>query len=86
MVSCIYDEAEFLTNDEYEAINGTPVNIQSLIEKPLKCPSDDLQLLYSPEQWNDIIELKPGAECNGIYITDIIRTFKGGNPLSQLES
>ena len=35
MVTCIYDEAAFLTNDEFEAINGTPVNIQPLIEKPL---------------------------------------------------
>ena len=33
MVSCIYDEAAFITNDEYEAINGTPVNIQPPIEK-----------------------------------------------------
>ena len=33
MVSCIYDEAAFITNDKYEAINGTPVNIQPPIEK-----------------------------------------------------
>lgn len=33
MVSCINDEAAFITNDEYEAINGTPVNIQPHIEK-----------------------------------------------------
>ena len=33
MVSCIYDEAAFITNDEYEAIKGTPVNIQPPIEK-----------------------------------------------------
>ena len=33
MVSCINDEAAFITNDEYKAINGTPVNIQPHIEK-----------------------------------------------------
>ena len=34
VISCIYDEGAFSTNNEYEAINGAPVNIQSLIEKP----------------------------------------------------
>ena len=91
MFSCIYDEAAFLTNDEYEAINGTPVSIQLLIEKPFiymlaRCPSDDHQLLYSPERLNDTTELKHRVEYNGIYITGIMCTFKGDNPASQLES
>ena len=36
-VSCIYDKAAFFTIDEYEAINGTPMNIQSLIENAFIC-------------------------------------------------
>ena len=49
IVFCIYAEPVFFTNDEYEAINGTPENIEPLIEKSfiyklVRCPSDDYQL------------------------------------------
>ena len=48
MVSSVYNDSAFFTNDECEAINGTPVNIQPLIEKPFcyklaRRPYDDHQ-------------------------------------------
>ena len=64
---------------KYGAINGTPVNSQPLTVKPfiymlVTCPSDDHQLLYCLERFNDI------------YITNIMCAFKGDNTASQLES
>ena len=46
MVSCMYDDVAFLTDDESEAQNAHQVNIQPLIKKPFiymlaRCPSDD---------------------------------------------
>ena len=35
MVSCMYDDVAFLTDDEFEAQNGYRVNIQLLIEKTI---------------------------------------------------
>ena len=48
MVSSVYNDSAFFTNDECEAINGTPVNIQPFIEKAFcyklaRCPYDDHQ-------------------------------------------
>ena len=51
-----------------------------------RCPSDDHQLLYSPERLNDVIELKHRVEFNVMYITDIMRACKRDNPASKLES
>ena len=70
MISSI-DEAEFFTNDEYQAINGTLVKTQALIEKSFtykvaRCPSNDNRLFYSPGQLNAIIELKHRKLSNSI--------------------
>ena len=64
VVSYIYSEPPFFTNDEYESINGTPTNIQPpFIHKMPRFPSDDHQLLlHIPEQLNDRIELKHKIE------------------------
>jgi hypothetical protein len=32
MATCLYDQATFYTNSEYEGITGKKVNIQSLVE------------------------------------------------------
>ena len=90
MVSCVYDDVAFLTDDEFEAQNGHRVNIQPLIEKPFiymlaRCPSDDHELLYSNERLADIVGVKNKVEHNGISINDIMCVFRGDNPAAQLE-
>ena len=67
------------------------MNIQPLIENPFiyklaRCPSNDHQLLYSPEKLNEIIEPKNRIEFNGFCITDIMHVFKGDNHALELEN
>ena len=91
MVSCMYDDGAFVTDQEYQPEHGCLQNIQSIVEKPYvyllaRCPSDDHQLLYSQERINDILELSRKIEFHGIEITDVMPIFKGDNPAFQFES
>ena len=91
MVSCMYDNGAFVTDQEYQSEHGYLQSIQSIIvEKPYiyllaRCLSDDHQLLYSQEQINDILELSWKVEFQGIEITDVMPIFKGDNPACQLK-
>ena len=85
MVACMFDPAVYLTNQEYFHLYEKHINIQSLVEKPYlyilaRCRSDDSQLLYSSERWDDILNLKDDVEHNGKHVHDIARIFKGDNP------
>jgi hypothetical protein len=64
MVSCIYDPAVFLTNEEYKSKYPHKKNdVQSTIEKPHlyilgKCGSSDKdQLTYTETRLEDILEI-----------------------------
>ena len=91
MVSCLYDTAVFVTDEEYLKSESSLINIQVRIEKPFLylmalSPSTDQQLLYSEEQLSDIIEIKkPLITTDGIEINNIVRAFKGDHPASQFE-
>ena len=55
MVSCLYDTAVFVTDEDYFKSEGSLINIQARIEKPFlylmaHSPSTDQQLLYSDER------------------------------------
>ena len=52
MVSCLYDTAVFVTEEEYFKSEGSLINIQARIEKPFlylmaRSPSTDQQFLTS---------------------------------------
>ena len=92
MVSCLYNTAVFITDEEYFRSEGSLINIQTRIEKPFlylmaRSPSTDQQFLYSDEPLSDILEIKkPLITTNGIEINDIVRAFKGDHPASQFEA
>ena len=53
MVSCMYDDGAFVTDQEYQPEHGCLQNIQSIVEKPYvyllaRCPSDDHQVTIQP--------------------------------------
>ena len=85
MVSCMFDPAVYLADDEYFKIHGKHVNVQSIVEKPYlyilaRCHSDDSQLLYSSERLDDLLNLNEDVEYSNKQIRDIVRAFKGDNP------
>ena len=92
MVACLYDPAIFLTDPEVKAKLGIKINVQAVIEKPeiyilARCPSNDNQILYSHERFEDILSLKkPLQELNKPEISDVMRFFKGDKPASQFEA
>ena len=92
MVSCLYNTAVFVTDEEYFKSEGSLINIQTRIKKPFlylmtRFPSTDQQLLYSDVRLSDILEIKkPLITTEGIEINDIVRAFKGDHPASQFEA
>ena len=63
MVSCLYDTAVFVTDEEYFKSEDSLINIQACIEKPFlflmaRSPLTHQQLLYSDERLSDILEKK----------------------------
>ena len=92
MVSCLYDPAIFLTDEEYSKSNGVLANLQAIVEKPFlyilaRSPSTDQQLLYSDERSADILKIKKAIQTtDGIRIYDTVRAFKGDHPASQFEA
>ena len=92
MVSCLYDPAIFLTDEEYSKSNGVLANLQAIVEKPFlyilaRSPSTDQQLLYSDERLADILKIKkPIQTPDGIPICNTVRAFKGDHPASQFEA
>ena len=84
MVSCLYDTAVFVTDEEYFKSEGSLINIQARIEKPFLY-STDQQLLYSDERLSDILEIKkPLTTTDGKAFK--VRAFKGDHPASQFEA
>ena len=92
MVSCLYDTAVFVTDEEYFKSKDSLINIQSRIEKPFlylmaRSPSTDQQFLYSDGRLSNILEIKkPLIATDGIEINDIVRAFKGYHPAPQFEA
>jgi hypothetical protein len=94
MISCIYDRAFYLTNQEYKAKypDRKPVHVQSLVEKPKmyvfgQSKSTDIdQMSYTPTRIQDLQTLDlPTVGSTGIKIYDVMRIFTGDNPARQFE-
>ena len=88
----MYDAACFLTDGEYYLKYKRQINIQAAAEKSYlcilaRCPSNDLQILYSEERISDILKIsEPLQSYNGLEIYDVLRSFKGDSPARQFEA
>ena len=92
MISCLYNQACQLTDTEFKQRHGVDINVQSMVEKPeiyrlARCPSNNQQILYSEERYEDLIELKSPLKVNvDLNINDPLRVFKGDTPAAQFEA
>ena len=93
MATCLYDQATFYTNSEYEAITGKKVNIQSLVEAPSlyivarSSSCDEDQLCYIETRLDCLEELlDPTTTTTGITVADKMRFFHGDSPSQQYEA
>ena len=63
-----------------------------MVEKPkiyilARCPSNNQQILYSEERYEDLVESKAPLKVNGdLNINDTLRVFKGDKPATQFEA
>ena len=95
MVSVIYDNALFLTNEEYKLgfPNRKPIDVASTVEHPKlyilgqSKSTDKDQLSYIEEKLRDLNELSnPIKKNQGIPIYDVLRLFSGDGPARQFEA
>ena len=96
MVSCLYDPAIHLTNQEYKLKTGEEVDVQSQVEKPEiyivgRCSSSDTeQLAYIESRLCCLQHLQRNlhTEKDGsvVEITDKMRFFHGDSPAQNFES
>ena len=78
MEATLYDDAVFMTNEEYFQLTGISTQIHSIIEKPYlyiltQPPSTEQQLIYSEELLTDILSFKESLTTkDGIIIFDLL--------------
>ena len=91
-INITYDAACFLTDGEYYLKHKGQINIRAAVEKSylcilVRCPSNDLQILYSEERVSDIFKIsEPLQSYNGLEIYDVLTSFKGDSPARQFEA
>ncbi|CAB4016641.1 Hypothetical predicted protein [Paramuricea clavata] len=89
MVSCLYDEAAFYSDMEYEEITGDKISVQALVEAPeiyilARSSSDHEQLSYIETRRECLDEISNKLHTNsGLPINDVI--FHGDSPSRQYE-
>lgn len=92
-VQVVYDQALFLTEDEYSAAKGKVTrNVQQLVEEPeiyivaLSSSSPTDQLAIIPDRLDDLKELSQDVSTSsGIEVHDTVRYFIGDHPAQQFE-
>lgn len=72
LVTCLYDPAVFLTNEEYKLKTGKSLNVQKIIETPevhfiARCGSSDSELLMHNETRMECID---GLQQSNIKLQD----------------
>ncbi|CAG2195362.1 unnamed protein product [Mytilus edulis] len=94
MVSCLFDENIYLTNEEYteKYPDQKAIDVQSIVEKPKlyifgqSKSSDSDQMSYSTTRVEDLKDLStPSIAPDGLKVYDIVRIFTGDNPARQFE-
>ena len=80
LVSCLYDSAVYLTDEEYQIKTGKTANTQRIIEEPqlhivARCSGGDVEQLAYSETWQQCIsELQQNvATSEQIEFVDILR-------------
>ena len=79
LVSCLYDPAFYLTDEDYKATTGKYINVQRLIEPQLhivaRCSSSDVEhLAYSETKLQCIADLKRNlSTTQQVEVIDILR-------------
>ena len=92
MEATLYDDAVFMTNEEYFQLTGISTQIHSIIEKPYlyiltQPPSTEQQLIYSEELLTDILSFKESLTTkDGITIFGFAWTFNHDHPATQYEA
>ena len=88
MVSCLYDPAIFLTDEEYSKSNGVFVNLKAIVEELFlyilaRSHSTGQQLIHSDARLADILQIKnPIQTSDGIQMYDTVTAFRGNHPTS----
>ena len=93
MVSCLYDPAIHLTNEEYRLKTGEEIDVQSQVERPEiyivgRCSSSDAEQLAYVESRLCCLQhlqrdLTLGEEGCTVQIKDVMRFFHGDSPAQQ---
>lgn len=93
LVSCLYDPAFYLTDEEYKAKTGKAINIQRVIEQPqlhivARCSSSDVeQLAYSETRLQCITDLKRNlSTTEKVDVIDIMRFCNADSPARAFET
>lgn len=94
MVSSLYDQAVYLTNEEYKLRypNRPPIDVQSVVERPYlyilgQSKSSDLdQLSYIQTRLDDLRLINKPTIHNGMKVYDTLRVFSGDGPARQFEA
>lgn len=94
LVTCLYDPAVYLTNDEYKVKTGRSVDVQTLVETPevhfiARCGSSDKeQLTYIETRMQCIKGLHNNIKSthNELEYTDQFRLCHGDSPLRAFEA
>ena len=78
----LYDQAVFLTNEEYKVKTGKTLDIQTTVEEPavtmigVSCSSDADQMCFITARTKSVSEYTVTIETStGIVITDHLRFF-----------
>ncbi|CAC5399835.1 unnamed protein product [Mytilus coruscus] len=94
MINYVYDNANFLTDEEFQKQNPTlsRIDCQKIVEKPQlyilgqSASTDKDQMTYINARLEDIELLAEGTNYKGINFNDKIRICSGDNPARQFES
>jgi hypothetical protein len=93
LITCLYNPAVFLTNDEYKLKTGQSLNVQKVVETPevhfiARCGSSDSeQLMYSETRMQCIQGLKHNIKTSdNIEYIDKLRLCHGDSPLRAFEA
>ena len=89
----LYDQAVFLTNEEYKMKTGKTLDIQTIVEEPaitmigVSSSSDADQLRFITARAKSASEYSTPIETStGIAITDCLRFFTADTPAKQFEA
>ena len=88
----MYDQAVFITQEEYDTTNSKPLSVQSFVERPALyiiaagSSSVEDQVTILPDRIDCLRELSIAVESqNGVPVTDKLRFFIGDHPAQQFE-